>query len=444
MRGNETEPKFKYKKIPRSPLLILDYANQFNAMNETTSTQKRINLKTLKDNWSKKMKIDFTKKEKVFSEKAVKQKAIEAKEEIKEMMDRDILQLKKKKWNDSVSLTNNKFLYRDYIYMNESIFDTLGFSQPTLTELKTKTRKAKSANPETIRHKTKKKNEIKQIKKEQNEKVPLVPHINKRMFQSIVALPLGYNMAHLLDSIKNRSLSYNKNLTTKISEDKTNKFISELYKKVQFDKHQLRPSLSLVNVRGIFNKTSNLELSSSSNKQKEKVSLPKANKTNSFSSIKRTIPTEINNSTITDKMLSDNIYSLQNHKNSFTFSEQKTNSYLIPVISITKTINKEKQKKRPQSSNQINKLPLAQSTFYEAYKKIYNNFSTLKRIKDKKIKEKYDIYYFHPGIYRQFSEEEPLQEKPKTYMAWSCCLKEEKDAKGCIKQYDKKMKWSFD
>ena len=143
-------------------------------------------------------------------------------------------------------------------------------------------------------------------------------------------------------------------------------------------------------------------------------------------------------------MLSDNIYSLQNHKNSFTFSEQKTNSYLIPVISITKTINKEKQKKRPQSSNQINKLPLAQSTFYEAYKKIYNNFSTLKRIKDKKIKEKYDIYYFHPGIYRQFSEEEPLQEKPKTYMAWSCCLKEEKDAKGCIKQYDKKMKWSFD
>ena len=157
MRGNETEPKFKYKKIPRSPLLILDYANQFNAMNETTSTQKRINLKTLKDNWSKKMKIDFTKKEKVFSEKAVKQKAIEAKEEIKEMMDRDILQLKKKKWNDSVSLTNNKFLYRDYIYMNESIFDTFGFSQPTLTELKTKTRKAKSANPETIRHKTRKK-----------------------------------------------------------------------------------------------------------------------------------------------------------------------------------------------------------------------------------------------------------------------------------------------
>ena len=75
----------------------MDYANQFNAMNETTSTQKRINLKTLKDNWSKKMKIDFTKKEKVFSEKAVKQKAIKAKEEIKEMMDRDILQLKKKK-----------------------------------------------------------------------------------------------------------------------------------------------------------------------------------------------------------------------------------------------------------------------------------------------------------------------------------------------------------
>ena len=74
MRGKETEPKFKYKKIPKSPLLILDYANQFNTMNETTSTQKRINLKTLKDNWSKKMKIDFTKKEKVFSEKAVKQR----------------------------------------------------------------------------------------------------------------------------------------------------------------------------------------------------------------------------------------------------------------------------------------------------------------------------------------------------------------------------------
>ena len=54
MRGKETEQKFKYKKIPKSPLLILDYANQFNTMNETTSTQKRINLKTLKDNWSKK------------------------------------------------------------------------------------------------------------------------------------------------------------------------------------------------------------------------------------------------------------------------------------------------------------------------------------------------------------------------------------------------------
>lgn len=443
MSGNKTEPKFKYKKIPKSPLLILDYANQLNTLNETNSI-KRINLKTLKDNWSKKIKIDFTQKEKVFSEKAVMQKAIEAKEEIKEMMDRDILQLKKKKWNDSVSLTNNKFLYRDYIYMNESIFDTLGFTQPTLTELKTMTRKTKSANPETIRYIKQKSQKTKStIKKEEN-KVPIVPHINKRMFQSIVALPLGYNMPHLLDSIKNRALSYNKNLTTKISNEKAKQFLSELYQKAQFDNlKELRPSLSLVNVPGIFNKTSNLELSSSS-KHKEKIIIPKANKTNSFSSSKRIINTDNNKTTITDKIISDNIYTIQNHKNSFSLSEQKTNSYLIPIVSITKTINNEKKKKRPQSSNQLNKVPFAQSTFYEAYKKIYNNYSTLKKIKDKKIKEKYDIYYFHPGIYREFSEEEPLQEKPRKYMAWSCCLKEEKDAKGCIKQYDKKMKWSFD
>lgn len=126
-------PKFKYVEPPKSPLLILFKKNNTQEiMKEALPWKKRINLHTLKEKWANKLKIDFRKDEKVFPEIAVTKKAIKAKEEIKEMLDKDILKLKKEKWDDSVNINSNKFLYKDYIYMNESIFDSFGFNHPSL------------------------------------------------------------------------------------------------------------------------------------------------------------------------------------------------------------------------------------------------------------------------------------------------------------------------
>lgn len=126
-------PKFKYVKPPKSPLLILNKKNKTNEnIKEDLPWGKRINLRTLKEKWTNKLKIDFRKDEKVFPEIAVTKKAIKAKEEVKQMLDKDILKLKKEKWDDSVNINSNKFLYKDYIYMNESIFDSFGFNHPSL------------------------------------------------------------------------------------------------------------------------------------------------------------------------------------------------------------------------------------------------------------------------------------------------------------------------
>jgi hypothetical protein len=59
-------------------------------------------------------------------------------------------------------------------------------------------------------------------------------------------------------------------------------------------------------------------------------------------------------------------------------------------------------------------------------------------LENKKInKEKYNIKYKHSGIYKLVNED------GKEYHIWSCCMKEERDAQGCVKIKDKKFKWNF-
>ena len=96
-------------------------------------------------------------------------------------------------------------------------------------------------------------------------------------------------------------------------------------------------------------------------------------------------------------------------------------------------------------------------TFIEAYRKILleqkNKKTDKKCLTSKNIKfKRRKIFYVHPGVYRQFNyilsytnededknvrpenEEEKNKKKEEKYMAWSCCNNVDKDSKGCEKQ----------
>lgn len=211
------------------------------------------------------------------------------------------------------------------------------------------------------------------------------------------------------------------------------------------DKKPPRASASVIIIPKKMNRTITSEMAQIEKKPKHKI--PKSNNTNSY--FKKHIKTEPIHEkyNITDKSLSDNIYILQHQGDEITRKIIKNKKdYLGQIANITKHIHNENNKQRPKSCKENNELIQQNPTmlYYEAYKKIYNNFSTLKKNKEKKIKENYDLYYRHSGVYREFIETNPINNVSNSYWAWSCCLKEDKEAKGCIKQYEKKMKWSFD
>ena len=87
--------------------------------------------------------------------------------------------------------------------------------------------------------------------------------------------------------------------------------------------------------------------------------------------------------------------------------------------------------------------------FLEAYKRIILQNNKKEKSKNRTLsckitkRNKYNIKYMHPGKYRQFNyivnfgKDKINEEK---YIAWSCCNKTDKKAKGCQKTYFKKDK----
>ena len=65
-------------------------------------------------------------------------------------------------------------------------------------------------------------------------------------------------------------------------------------------------------------------------------------------------------------------------------------------------------KKRNKSSLNISELPLQNRKF-----------------------SKYNVKFFHPGTYYLFNENE------NEYHAWSCCMNDDKNAKGCCKRVER-------
>ena len=87
--------------------------------------------------------------------------------------------------------------------------------------------------------------------------------------------------------------------------------------------------------------------------------------------------------------------------------------------------------------------------FLEAYKRIMLQNDNKKKFKNRPIsckitkRNKYNIIYIHPGIYRQFNyivnfgKNKVKEEK---FMAWSCCNNKDKKSKGCQKTFFQKEK----
>ena len=75
--------------------------------------------------------------------------------------------------------------------------------------------------------------------------------------------------------------------------------------------------------------------------------------------------------------------------------------------------------------------------FLNAYNNIaspyVNNY-----IKEKKIyKEKYNETFYHTGAYTLFNNND------NEFYAWSCCMKEDRNSKGCVQKKIKNFRWSY-
>ena len=142
------------------------------------------------------------------------------------------------------------------------------------------------------------------------------------------------------------------------------------------------------------------------------------------------------NDSKSNKNLSLDINNINNNLN-LNISRYPISEYLskekITNINILNEIENDDEKNLDNNYNNNNN-----NNFINIYTKIAKPYVKT-TLENKKInKEKYNIKYKHSGIYKLVNED------GKEYHIWSCCMKEDRDARGCIKIKDKKFKWNFD
>lgn len=80
--------------------------------------------------------------------------------------------------------------------------------------------------------------------------------------------------------------------------------------------------------------------------------------------------------------------------------------------------------------------------YMEAYKNVAEEFKNnnikKKEKKKKRMRTVAGTEYFHKGVYRQFGSE------GNEYFAWSCCMKEDRFARGCERKYIKNFQYNYD
>ena len=137
-----------------------------------------------------------------------------------------------------------------------------------------------------------------------------------------------------------------------------------------------------------------------------------------------------------NKNLSIDINNINNNLN-LNISRYPISEYLskekLTNINILNEIENDNEKILNNNYNNNNN----NDNFINIYTKIAKPYVKT-TLENKKInKEKYNIKYKHSGIYKLVNED------GKEYHIWSCCMKEDRDARGCIKIKDKKFKWNF-
>ena len=131
--NNNTNTKFPFKKRPKSGFLLFNLTEENNTiLNSNEKNNNNIkSLKDLREDWKRKIPLNFTKNERKFSNVKISPEVIKSKNLIKEMIKPDILQLKKPKWNKSVIL--EKRYDFDSIY-ELSIYDKRKFTDNSFNE----------------------------------------------------------------------------------------------------------------------------------------------------------------------------------------------------------------------------------------------------------------------------------------------------------------------
>ena len=138
---NNTEPKFPFKKRPKSGFLLFNLTedDKFNFNNNNKKNNiKTKSLKELREDWKRKIPLNFSNNERKFAKAKILPEVIKSKNLIKEMVQPDILQLKKPKWNNSVIL--EKRIDFDSIYdlsiLNNRKFTNYSFNDHERTNFR--------------------------------------------------------------------------------------------------------------------------------------------------------------------------------------------------------------------------------------------------------------------------------------------------------------------
>lgn len=227
---NNTEPKFPFKKRPKSGFLLFNLTedDKFNFNNNNKKNNiKTKSLKELREDWKRKIPLNFSNNERKFAKAKILPEVIKSKNLIKEMVKPDILQLKKPKWNNSVilekridfdsiydlSILNNRkftnYSFNDHERTNFRKFSRQKFLKALYGENKKKKKeKRKKKEKFPLLHyntiETKKTN-FRNVKKISFEEIKIEPPLNSKKIIFNLKEDLNPKNKFQIDNIKNRN-----------------------------------------------------------------------------------------------------------------------------------------------------------------------------------------------------------------------------------------------
>ena len=429
---------------------------------------KYFSKKNLQQKWNRKIRVNYNNFLNRFNRKENK-KVSEAKKYIKNLVDKDIFQIKPQSWNNSTKFDENKFIIKENIKKLKYETDhCLKNTQLLKNNITPKYNDDNFIIHDDMNNKWNIASKLEQDEKDIMEKELYLKSLNntqKYWLKNI--LPLSNNKINKFNNtfvnINNKKIIDSSfDLKYPIFEEKKNNMSTyesylknQKYKKDKFLYEDIKKKN--INASEILSHKMSYDYWNDKELSKKIQLIENCSESNIFDELNKTYsPQGLKQEMLKNLMYNKEKIKIEEYK---IKQEKKYNNYIkrikntknknpISLLNISKYPMTFKQKlfnenKKESLNDELIKNE-ENKTFIEACQKVLieKNNKKVKRVYScKNFKKSIGKFmYVHPGVYRDFKFKRPrnnrqLQEEK--YMAWSCCNNTDKDSKGCEKIFIK-------